>query len=904
MTIQKFILFIFCTCYFNNLIAQQVIVQGCVKDTTNKPIVGASVILKANDSNGIIKYFKITDKNGNFLITISNLQQSLYFQISSVGFHQYSVLLKNPLTSFNETFLLKPFIGNLPEVYVKGEPEIVRRDDTTTYRVSAFEKGNENSISDLLKNLPGVFVTDNGVIFFNGKMIDRVLIEEDDMYGNNYASLIKNVSTNGLDKIDVIENYNDKSIIENNNRKKGNETVLNLRYKNKKLRLFGSVNLTGGIPNKNYEAKSDWLSLIPNIKFVATTNFNSLGNTANNLLGRGNNVSILQTQDELINIKSNNITNPINFNDITPYYISTSRALFNTSKIATLNSQLKISKVVTVKGFINVLADDYTQYENTIETYNNTFQQLIIEEDNRLEKINKKLDAGIEASWQPNNTFQSILKYNLSTINALHKNNGFLFQNSISQLLKQQNQFHQISLKSTKLITTRKFITTQLLYTTNQLNSQYYIQPPLYDTSFRDTSNYQHLYQPYNVVATTIAGTVRFYTSAYRKSFSIQLTGIKNNYQLNSEVFRFNKENNLHNLPNTYTNDINYSLSKVILNTGFNYEFNDKIKSSLDVALQWNSLYNEQKNYSSKLSKQLLQLLPSFRFEYKLNQDKGLILYINKQPILPELFNVAQSYVFTGLNTIHKGNSNLKIANGYTASFAYHYFGLSTKKRNFTIYTSISNHAINYLQNNRISGLYNFTSFELTDKRNLFANLFMKAERKLLSSKSWIIFNVNLFANKTYSLVNYQYNTNYTNAINTEIRWKTDWKKWVNINTGLIYSYQTLNTFYLANKINNYRSHVITSNTVLGFKLSKNINSDILVDYLLNKSENKEVKHIVFTDAQLLYNINEKIRLGFIAKNIFNQQSFTYNSFNETKSIISYFDLQPSFYLLTFSIKL
>ncbi|MCZ2222109.1 MAG: carboxypeptidase-like regulatory domain-containing protein [Chitinophagales bacterium] len=456
----KYIIFIFCIFFsYPSLIAQQVVIQGMVKDTTNKPIVGASVILRANDSNGIIKYYKITDENGIFKITISNINQQLFFQISSVGFVTYSEHLTNPLISLNKIFTLQSYLGNLPEVFIKDNPDIIKKNDTTTYMVAAFERGNENNIGDLLKNLPGIIVTDNGKVIFNGKMIDRVLIEDDDIFGNNYAALIKNVSTNGLDKIDIIEHYNDRSKIENSKKEKGNETVLNLRYKKKKLRLYSSINSAGGYSIENYEVKADIVSLIPNAKFVSTANMNSLGTTGSYLLGRENNLNLFENYNEEPITKVATVSNPVNFHDITPNNISTSRALFNTSKFITINSQLKVSKKIMVKESVSIIADDYTQSKKTIEVFNNPLQPLVIEEDEKLVKNNKQFDVALEASWLPNAKFQSVLKYNISSINATHQNNGFLFQSPFFQNLYLKAKNHQLTLKNTKLITEKSLST-------------------------------------------------------------------------------------------------------------------------------------------------------------------------------------------------------------------------------------------------------------------------------------------------------------------------------------------------------------------------------------------------------------------------------------------------------------
>lgn len=77
----------------------------------------------------------------------------------------------------------------------------------------------------------------------------------------------------------------------------------------------------------------------------------------------------------------------------------------------------------------------------------------------------------------------------------------------------------------------------------------------------------------------------------------------------------------------------------------------------------------------------------------------------------------------------------------------------------------------------------------------------------------------------------------------------------------------------------------------------------MLVDYLINKPQELQSKQLLFVDAQMFYSVNKNVRLGFIAKNIFNNTRFIKNDISTYQTTVTYFNLQPAFYLLSCTVK-
>lgn len=900
---SRVLLILLFTLFINRLYAQPVLLQGTVVDTNNKPVAGASVIIRIKDSTGLMKYFKIADDNGNFKITIPNANQQLCFQIAATGYITFSEQLPIPIIAVNKKFILKTFTGELPEVYVQGNPDIVKRGDTTTYKVANFEKGNENNIADLLKNLPGLTVTSFGKVIFNGKIIDRVLLEGDDLFGEDYATLINNVSTNGLDKIEVIENYKNKSKIENNNDSKGNETVLNLGYKKRKIKIFGTLNANAGAPIENYEFKTDWVSLIPSFKFVVTSNFNSIGKTAYNALGKIKGVSASNGFNDNLITPSATIDNVVNLNDIKPTQMSDNRAFTNTSQFITFNSQQKVGKKIVLKEAVHFLFDDYKQSSTTEDKFYFTTQELIIKKSNELTKNNKGINTALEATFTPNQNFQTIVYYNYNFIKGLHNNNGFLFNTPTQEVLQQNNHSHQLIIGITKLFTTRKYITAQLQYSSNTLNSNYTIHSPVYDTSFRVPDEYKNLYQIFNAPAKTIAGNVRYYYGKYRKSFALQLNAVENKFNTQLQNYLYNNVDSLMQLPNTYNNTSYLIERNLSVRTELTFVLSSKLETSFTTELRWNNITNEQVYKTIKLSNDNLFFLPSLSFKYKLNSSKFFYFYLSAKPMLPSISQLNQSYTFQGLTSIATGNHQLFKSTSYSAIISYHSFDPIGSGKIFFSNFTIANQPNNYLQNLTNRGLYTFSTLEYLNKDNLFMNLMFKLEKSINHSKAWLIIGNNLSLNKMVSLMNYQENTNNSFNFQTEIRVKTNWNNWFNFNIGAINNYQILKTFYTNKPSINFTSNSFIANSTFNFKFLKKLNFDMLVDYLINKPQELKSKQLLFVDAQMFYPVNKNVRLGFIAKNIFNNTKFIQSDFNAYQTSVTYFNLQPAFYLLSCTVK-
>lgn len=149
--------------------------------------------------------------------------------------------------------------------------------DTTTFFPDAFKLGHEKKLEDLLKNLPGMEVNkETGSLKFKGKSVQQIQINGDDLLGNNYALLSKNLSLDLVKSIDAIENFNENPLLKDMGN--SDKIALNVKLVENSKSLVTEIASSVGYGNKGRQNQSiQLLGIIPKIKFFSSINSNNIG---------------------------------------------------------------------------------------------------------------------------------------------------------------------------------------------------------------------------------------------------------------------------------------------------------------------------------------------------------------------------------------------------------------------------------------------------------------------------------------------------------------------------------------------------------------------------------------------------------------------------------------------------
>ncbi|MCW5923699.1 MAG: carboxypeptidase regulatory-like domain-containing protein [Saprospiraceae bacterium] len=226
---------------FASLNGQQI--SGHVRDSSGVPVAFASVVATSCRDEQILS-FASTDDKGFYQLTIATDCDSVTLTARSLGYRTEAKRLPVKNLSPVQNFTLANAV--LQEIVVRGKaPPVVVRSDTTEYNVASFSDSTEFSVEDLLKKLPGAQVSESGQISLNGKLVERVLIEGDDLFNQNYHLATRNIRADMVSKIQAIERYQENPLMKGI--QQSDRLVLNLKIKeDKKRSTSGSATLGSG----------------------------------------------------------------------------------------------------------------------------------------------------------------------------------------------------------------------------------------------------------------------------------------------------------------------------------------------------------------------------------------------------------------------------------------------------------------------------------------------------------------------------------------------------------------------------------------------------------------------------------------------------------------------------------
>ena len=222
-------------------------VEATVIDSlTNDPVAFASVyVVPVKDTT--ITNFTLSDAEGK-----AKLEEVPYgeyvFHVEMLGYKPYvtskyfrdkNVDMGTVKLQIEENYLNAAMVTDV------GNPIIVKK-DTVEFNASSFQVGANAMLKDLLMRMPGMEITDEGKVKFNGEVIDKLTVGGRTFFFDDQSTALNNLPASIVDKIRVIDRESEQtraSGIQDGNREKVMDVALKKEYENG---LFGNVGLKGG----------------------------------------------------------------------------------------------------------------------------------------------------------------------------------------------------------------------------------------------------------------------------------------------------------------------------------------------------------------------------------------------------------------------------------------------------------------------------------------------------------------------------------------------------------------------------------------------------------------------------------------------------------------------------------
>lgn len=883
----------------------QIKLEGVVRDSLNNPL-ELSNIVALNQITKELESYAIADQKGNYKLELGK-NGTYIIQVSYIGMKTIEEILITKDISIQKNYTLSPD-NVLGEVEVIYEMPISIKGDTLTYRADAYNTGTERKLGDVLKNLPGVEINENGQIEVEGKVVNKLMVNGKDFFDGDTKLGTKNIPSNAVDKIQVLRNYSEVgqlSSVRNNQ----DNVAINIKLKEGKENFwFGDVTASAGSsPSQGlyvFQPKLFYYSPNYSINFIGDiNNTGELALTQRDIRGFGGG----------FRAPSNNSGTNINLGDNSLNFLtSQANALEIENKLATGNFSYAVSKALDLSGFIILNDSRILSKETNFVQYTNP--ELGIPDEATVQSSNERSNQGLmkfSASYKPNTTNQ--MEYDVLARISNDRQNQNVFSSVIGNTKQldevtpysiNQNINYYYTLDEDNIFA---FEAQHLLKNENPFYNAVLVNNPsgfdAFDTTANalnlDTSlNTYDLNQNKRIKSNQLDAKLDYYHIINQKS-NINVTAgtILSRQNFNSTIFQFLDNGNiLEPIPTINdgraTNDTEYIFRDLYLS--FRYRFKSG-KFTVTPGFSVHSYGNRNTQFGETFEDNFFRILPDFETRIQFKKSETLTFRYNIQNQFTDVTRLAEGLVLNNFNSIQFGDSNLQNALSHNISLLYSSFNLFN-------YTNVFARAA---YSNNIDQIRGLTNFENVIQTSTFFNSNFADENVNLVGQIQRTFGkvvASLNGTFNYSKINQfiqgqqSVNEGYTQAYTPGIR--TNFKTAPNINIRYRYS-------VTENNQGSRNTKFITNAPSVSFDayILKKITLKSNYRYTNQNDGNNESQSFQNWDASVSFRKDKDAKWEYElrASNILNIDSQVRNSANAVSVFSSETFIQPRFITFRFT---
>ena len=713
-----FLLFIFT----NSVIFSQIKMTGKVTDSIGTPLELANIILINSESNSL-ETFAMSDDKGNYKLSLKK-NTSYNLQVSYIGMSTFSQMLETKDDDIFKNFTLQSN-NQLDAVELTYEMPVVISGDTLVYDADSFKTGTERKLEDVLKNLPGVEINDDGEIEVEGKAVTKVMVEGKDFFDGDSKIASKNIPSNAVDKVQILKNYAEVgqlSSVQNNQ----DNIAINIKLKKGKDKFwFGNI-LAGSGESPNYTQNQDLDLYIFQPKLFFYSPKYSI-----NVIGDLNNIGEQAfTRRDYWNF-SGGFNRPsgksgtnisLGNNNLSFLQLQNNRAKDINTEFIAVNSSFSPSKKLDYSAFL-ILTNSETEIQQ-----NNSTQYVgltdNIPDENTQTNTSQTSELGIS---------KFSLKFNPNVNNQVE----YEVLGRVTNESQDQNYLSSVIGSIEQLDEAETFSINQNLnyyYTLNEKNifaleAQHQLkdEDPFYNALLENNNNYQttaiglgldnslpfyNIAQDKRVKSNQLDAKVDYWNILNKKSdLNLTLGTIYSKQDFDSEIFQYLSEydENIYNptpLVNEGfdSNDVSYLFNDLYLGLHYRLKTGKFTISPGFTAHSYNSENNQNGYVDSNFlyKKSFFKILPDFNMIIQLKDSESLRLNYAMRTQFTDITKIARGLVLNNYNSLFIGTQDLQNAVSHNISLNYYSFNLFN-------YTNVYA-GINY--NKSIDQIRNLTSFE------------------------------------------------------------------------------------------------------------------------------------------------------------------------------------------------
>ncbi len=872
----------------------QVAIHGRVR-AAGKAVGGVRIELLGDGDNKMLAY-TFSDGQGKYrLQSLRSGPFSLLF--TALSFKPVSVpIMAVQADTLVDVQLSAGGVERLQEVIVHSKRPYRLGKDTIELAVKSFLQGDERTVEDLLKKIPGIQVGTDGSIKIGDKEVQKVMVEGDDFFEKGYRLLTQSMSVRPLKKIQILQRYSHNKQL--NGIENSDKIALNLELEeDSKAQWMGSLDAQMvPIGPKYYQANT-------NLMNFGKKNKHYLLGAANN-----NGFDAVSSINYLLQSGSSDEPGQIGIGITTPTLIDNTpnlpgfdykRTNFNNDKLLSLNTILNPSAQLKIKwlGFANPTKKTF--YRNTVQNYHLQDNQFTNTEDHHFKRKIDNYFTKLELQFEPNK--DAILTYT-GTLGSLRKNDlATLIFNGIQseEGTKNTGYVTNQNISYSHKFSSRDVLVSSLRWIKQRSPIDYNINQFYYEDLFGVEDI--HAVQQHIANNLMFIGATAHYVGRKRNGDSFQLA-FNMDYQkqqLNTELKLLSNPTGLGDSvssPSGFSNAMDFNVFQTNIITKYTFK---RAGWELTPHLQAGLVQSILIDFGTSKSKNNVLLSPGLSAKWGLHAKGRLeadFYFLQQNATSTQL---VPNYYTTGVRNFIRGMDNLAPLSSSGAALTYTYGSLTDR-----FFANMSaGHQILFDYVGISSSLNpNFTLIQqvlLKNKKSSYFKVDLNYYLKAVHGNFRLDLGTNAtdYANlvegvgsRRIRTANYDYGLSFRSA----------WNSKLNIYMG--YTVQRI-TYRTESKLilNNSRGFLNVF-----FSLSKNIQCNLKNEsYRFGSLMGQTSKNYYFSDFTLSYKMKKhRARFNIIAKNIFNTKFFRnveltdlYNSNTEYRLLPGYisFGLDLSF---------
>ena len=654
--------------------SQSIKFEGIISDGANNPLEMANV-MAINQSNKAMDAYAITNDKGKYQLNLKP-NTSYSVKVSYLGMKNKELTITTQNENINQKITLESVGIELEGVEIVREMPVSIKGDTIVYNADSFKTGTERKLEDLLKKLPGVEVNADGEVEVEGKKVTKLMVEGKDFFDGDTKLGLKNIPADAIDKVQVLRNYNENSIlkgVENNQ----DNIAMNIKLKSgKKNFWFGDMTAGTGFDTKDnrYLINPKLFYYSPKYSVNLITNFNNIGELPltiqdyfkftggfRKMMQKGGSSFNVSSNDLGISMLRNNRAKDIetNFGATNfAYNVTKTLSLSGFAILSNSNTELQTNSQSTIiDSGVQQKNDEVATQKNNLGLFKFSssykpssklqFDYDILSKLSKQDETTNLLRQTINGTTSLSENIYNFKKQDPTSINQkaslyFTPNDKNVFAIEIQHLYQDENPFYNANLQ-TQPFNLSGYVSGQ---TRNDLNQNRFVKTNKLDAKL----DYYYMITPKTNINFTLGNTNSF-------------------QNFNSNIFQILDDKSTNNLTDPENNNqVRYSFNDVFM--GLHYKIlTGKFTLTPGFSVHSYRMNNEQLN--TDFSQKFTRILPDFFVLYQIKKAETLNYNFSLSNDFTDINQLAEGKVLSSYSNLFQGNRMLENATSQVHSIRY-----------------------------------------------------------------------------------------------------------------------------------------------------------------------------------------------------------------------------------------